>query len=837
MQQTRYQYGDPQSQIAFIAEAPGKTEMQDNRPLTGPSGNIFDLCLMNAGLSKTRHDKYIGNVGRNAISSGYVLFNERKGQWTQQGQEEYDAFTARLRDVNSNVFVALGNISLFALTGQMGIKKYRGSILPCSVPGLEDRKVIPTYHPAYTMRGQSVDRHNIVLDFARAKREMSTRDIPGIGGQLISHPEFDYCMAFLDACEYVGTFSHDTETYNGHVSCMSFAYRGEELGEAYAICIPFYDSNRPERARWTVKQEIQLWTRIASLLTNPNVTIIGQNYLFDMWVMAWKSGVTITAPIEDAMVAHSIMYPDLLKGLDYLCSVYTNIPYYKDDVKLWDKLDDGFQDTFWEYSAKDALATLLVWERVGAAIRKDHEHLETYRRTIALYPALLYMQQRGIPFDVAALPRLRKEAESQLDNLQGQLDATADYSFNPNSTKQAAEYFYGYKGLKLYKSKTGGVSTDNDALRRIYLRDKLEEARICQEYRSTRKFIGDSLGVIPDPDGRMRCSINPRGTKFGRLSTSKTVFGTGTNMQNREVRFKELLHPDPGYAFFEFDLAGAEWVVVAYLSKDQRMIDVCNGNESPHVVTAQAMFNVPADVIRAEDKELGHVTSTQLLNEGRQKYFPELVASGVFLPRSMTLRQAGKRSNHGLNYDLGYRSFATKNDMSEVDARRIHTQYRRIYDLETYHGDIRRELKDNNRTLVNLLGRKQRFLGSLNDETYKAAYSFKPQSTIVDLMNGGIRNVWNDEWLVHWEPLMQVHDSCLYQHRVSSNFDAEDWYYRAREVKSIIKHITQPLTVFGRTFTIPVELKVSKKDWYHMKEIDVTGSIDEIAEKLEQILG
>ena len=835
MQQNRFQFGNPDSPIAFIAEAPGKQEMQDNKPLVGPSGSIFDLCLGNAGLSRSRTDKYIGNVCRNSIPSGNTILKDN-GTWTPKGLEEYEHFKERLRDVRSNVFVAMGQIALFALTGNIGISKFRGSILPCSIPGLEDRKVIPTYHPAATMRGKSIWKHDIVFDLARAKGEMNDRVIPPLGGELITHPSFDDCMEFLYDCEDLGEFTHDTETYNGHISCMSFGYRSM-MGDARAICIPFYDSNGDQRARWEAGKETELWVTIAKLMTRQDVRIIGQNYLFDMWVMAWKSGVVITSPIEDAMVAHSIMFPDLLKGLDYLCSIYTNIPYYKDDVKLWNKLDDGFQDTFWEYSAKDALATLLVWEKIHAEIKNDTEHLTTYRNTLALYPALLYMQQRGILFGVDYLPVLRDEAGRQLEDQQTQLDNVADYSFNPNSTKQCAEYFYNHKGLRPYRNKAGGTSTDNDALRRIYIRDGLEEARICQEYRSTRKFIGDSLGVVPDADGRMRCSINPRGTKFGRLSTSKTVFGTGTNMQNREVRFKELLHPDPGYAFFEFDLAGAEWVVVAYLTKDQRMIDVCLGDESPHTVTANAMFGISPDIIKAEDKALGHATSSALLLEGRKRDFPMLLEPGVFVPRGMTLRQAGKRSNHGLNYDLGYKSFATKSDMSEKDAKRIHTQYRRIYDLEVYHEDIRRQLRDNNRTLINLLGRKQRFLGSMNDELFKAAYSFKPQSTIVDLMNTGIRNVWNDIELADWEPLMQVHDSCLYQYHTQA-LTYDGWLVLAANVRMIAEqHMVQPLEAYGRTFHIPVELKVSRHNWYHMEEIDINCDVGSIADQLEFALG
>jgi hypothetical protein len=47
--------------------------------------------------------------------------------------------------------------------------------------------------------------------------------------------------------------------------------------------------------------------------------------------------------------------------------------------------------------------------------------------------------------------------------------------------------------------------------------------------------------VAFDADGRLRCSWNPRGTKFGRLSSSQTIFGTGMNLQNLSPKFKGFI--------------------------------------------------------------------------------------------------------------------------------------------------------------------------------------------------------------------------------------------------------------------------------------------------------
>jgi DNA polymerase I-like protein with 3'-5' exonuclease and polymerase domains len=65
-----------------------------------------------------------------------------------------------------------------------------------------------------------------------------------------------------------------------------------------------------------------------------------------------------------------------------------------------------------------------------------------------------------------------------------------------------------------------------------------------QDVRTLNKLGSGYLDVQLDPDERLRCSYNPRGTKFGRLSSSETVMGTGLNMQNLDPSFKAFIVPD-----------------------------------------------------------------------------------------------------------------------------------------------------------------------------------------------------------------------------------------------------------------------------------------------------
>src|SRR5258708_11281184 len=138
----------------------------------------------------------------------------------------------------------------------------------------------------------------------------------------------------------------------------------------------------------------------------------------------------------------------------------------------------------------------------------------------------------------------------------------------------------------------------------------------------------------------MRCAYNPRGTKFGRLSSSTTIFGTGTNLQNLPQEFKKFLVADEGYVFWEVDKRQAEGVVVAYLANDASMIKVVEEELDSHIYTAQMMFNIPAEVIEAESKLVGMNTDAELiaalrLNGGMESWMARM-------PRSMSCRQCGK---------------------------------------------------------------------------------------------------------------------------------------------------------------------------------------------------
>jgi hypothetical protein len=279
----------------------------------------------------------------------------------------------------------------------------------------------------------------------------------------------------------------------------------------------------------------------------------------------------------------------------------------------------------------------------------------------------------------------------------------------------------------------------------------------------------------------------------------------------------------------ELDKAGAEWVVVAYLSGDGQMLKVLRSDRSPHVITGSLISGCPQDLVEKESKLVGVQTDPTLIEATREK-LPELQGNGYFIPRTMSVRQAGKKANHGLNYGLGYKTFALYNEMEERDAKEIVRRYHEdaYPSIRQWHEKIKRQLNDN-RTLTNCFGRKRKFYDAWGMDLWLDAYSFIPQSTVVDMVNIGMTKAFNDKSL-DFQLLAQVHDSILIQ--VPPN-----WEKAAQDCKKIALDYMMPTVQYGaREFQILTDIKVGL-DWSVMREIDVTSQTlaQDIREAIETI--
>jgi len=502
----------------------------------GPSGHLLEQCMHSAGM--IRKECYILNLFpfqvvkrvQDGLTEDGELLWTKKGL-TELGEGYCQSSKELLQKCKANVVVPLGNVPLEFCVGHQSITKWRGSILMSTF----GKKVVPTIHPAASLRGQYLWRYLIISDLKRAKEESEVPEMNLPQRELLIDPTFNEVLDFLRGVSEKKRFATDIECLNHQISCMSFA-------PLWDLCmsVPFLNSKGGHR--WTLWEEAEIWTLIAELMGNKDIMKINQNIIFDIGFLLRQNNIITRGELGDPGIAHHIIFPDFRWGLDLLCSLWTREPYYKDDGKLWSKpwLD---MDTFWRYNAKDSCVALEVWDALQDEL--DNGYRETFNRTVNTFDSLLYMMTGGMKIDRDHLEETKIKVKSQLAEKEKKLLECAERDFNPGSSKQCIEYFYVTKGIKPYIStKTGQPTTDDKAMARIVRRFNLPEARLVQDIRGLRKLISTYLEVKSDEDGRIRSSYNPRGTWTGRLSSSQTIFGTGMNMQNLDPRFKGFLVAD-----------------------------------------------------------------------------------------------------------------------------------------------------------------------------------------------------------------------------------------------------------------------------------------------------
>lgn len=836
--------GDINSRIAFIGEAPGATEMipqpdyPNGRPFVGPAGGVYNECLHNAGLA--RSECYITNLFKRQIVKksgkyfldGKLVYTEKKG-FTQEGKIWVDLLEKELRRVEANVFVPMGEAAIFALTDMFKPTSVRGSILESTL--LPGKKCIPTIHPAATLRTY-VWRYLIIYDFRRVKAQSAFPDIRRPKRNYILRPDFSTVMSVMN--RYVAdrkTRAIDLEIYNDQISCAGIGTKDEVLVIPFTIGSGHYWS--------TPEEECLIWRKMAEYIEHPEIGMIYHNGLFDLGVFA-RDHVLPHGPVHDTMVSFKQLYPDFSAKLEVVSSLYTEEPYYKEEFKAWtaQAYKKSSIETLWTYNARDVAVT----DESCAPLLKEVEQRDmrqTYDETMGIYYPALYMTTRGILANLDSLRRTRDRIEAAEVSLQAELNELVGYPINPKSSPQLRKYFYKEKGVRPFKSrKTGKETVDDNALKRLAkgttTRKPFREAAVIREIRGLAKLRGTYLDMDFDADGRFRYAIHPVGTKNGRWSTSKTLFNTGTNVQNLPMEMKIFLESDPDNVMFEVDKAQGEWVIVAYLSGDANMMQVAESGEDAHTATAHLAFGVPKELIVKENKAAGHETNPLQLTRLRKKFVPEIL--DYQLPSAMTARQAGKKSNHGLNYDMGYRRFAYENEISEADAKMTVDKYHQGYPgiRSGYHAQVLKQLQLD-RTLTNPLGRKRTFYDRWEDPLLKDAYAFPPQSCLVDLVNRGIRAQWEDQeewWKRRIDLLAQVHDSVLFQYLLAM-FEHR---HAAKAILNFGGHLNPVLKWSGREFQIRNDVKMGL-NWgqYHpehnpvgMRELNWTWNEEEMADQI-----
>lgn len=397
--------------------------------------------------------------------------------------------------------------------------------------------------------------------------------------------------------------------------------------------------------------------------------------------------------------------------------------------------------------------------------------------------ALANAQQYGILVDKAAIAKLKAEANKRLEEHSKLIASIAGSEINPASNPQVQKLLY--EKLKfpgIYKKDKGGekLTVDEPALRKLekrYPNEPILNAIIM--HRKEAKLISTYLNMVIDSDGRLRTSWNPSGTKSGRISSSKTLWKTGLDLQNipagrsRGVQnIKHVFIAGEGNVFIKADLAQAETRVVAHILRrlgDPTLYDLYDaGGFDIHNWMATFIFN----------KDIGAVLPDE--------------------------RPIGKLSNHSGNYMAGPKVLinkALKNglDIDYTFAKHIlEVRSAAIPGLEKWWKTVEMIVR-RSRTMTTCLGRRRIFFGRFDDTTFRDAVSFEPQSIVADVCN-----------MMFWKLDEQLDKDCHLVLQVHDEVVIESPMDKVEKVVKLIKEVSKIVLWVCSDVPLIIPIDISK---------------------------
>jgi len=149
--------GSIDAQLMFVGEAPGADEDEQGEPFVGKAGQLLTKIIQATGLS--RADVYIANILKCRPDTPGQTAGNRKPTSDEMAtcipylHEQIDL-------IRPKVIVALGGTAVEGLLGKtIGITKLRGTWKT-----YRGTPLMPTYHPAYLLRNQSLSEKRRVWE-------------------------------------------------------------------------------------------------------------------------------------------------------------------------------------------------------------------------------------------------------------------------------------------------------------------------------------------------------------------------------------------------------------------------------------------------------------------------------------------------------------------------------------------------------------------------------------------------------------------------------------------------------------------------------------------------
>lgn len=453
----------------------------------------------------------------------------------------------------------------------------------------------------------------------------------------------------------------------------------------------------------------------------------------------------------------------------------------------------------WIYNGLDCCVTAEVYGVLKTQLYEDLPNVrEVYETALAKQAPIMEMSMRGMRVDsfgaANAITSLRRDLEAVEQKFNRICSEVFDCPVKWSSHVQVKNLFYGILGIKeIRKRNSKGVfapTVNEDALEKIAARYFLARplARMILVMRDLAKQIS-FLETERDDDGRLRTSYNIAGTNTGRLTSSMSDFGSGTNLQNVNRKLRQPFIADDGMIMLNIDLEQADGRNIGAVCWN--MFYESHGPEfAGSFLNAAESGDLHTTVCRMTWRELDWPE-----DESQWKSF----CDGIILHGQDSYRQIAKKLGHGTNYFGQPRTMAGH---THAPVKLIEDFQNRYFNqfpcIPAMHRETIRLVRETG-VITSLFGRRRMFFGRGNDAaTHRKAIAYQGQSPTGDQIDRGLLRVWRRFPQV--QLLNQVHDSVGMQVPYSEHADL---------IPEILSTMQVNLTLAGgREFFVPLEAKI-----------------------------
>lgn len=741
-----------ESKIAIIIDTPSANDVIAKKLLTGKEQGIFNAKLAQNNIISSQ-------------CSILSVISERHTQPEYCNQKELTCWTELLRrnlaKINPNVIIAVGEVVLQALTDYVAVDKYRGSPLPCK---LKDNVIVlpvehykeyygsPAWQPLTDFYLQKAYSYRDLTELPwRPLEVIITKDIALLEREFLS-------ADYINNPESV--LAIDIECSYSEMTCIGFA-----KDENTAYVIPLVHA---------VSTELAGLLKLIDRIQRSPVKKILQNGNFDITYQGYYYGIKVNNFYWDCMLCNHSLWPNLPKGLDTVSSIFTDEKFWKDEGKQWKLTYDKVNwKQFFEYNGKD-VANLITIQKNQKELLAARGTEATFRQEMDLCYPLITIELQGMAINLEKQGELRQIAELNIHKWElFKSTMLGDLDINTKSPPQLANLLY--NKLKFPKRiKDGKITTNIDAMISLIPLDPIliKSIIILNDWKKEYSSYKVKLG----PDGRTRTTFKPAGTATGRLASSKSITGTGDNLQTVTKKLRVFYEPDPGHLLLQADYSKAESWIVAALAEDEKMLAALFG-EDFHSTNASNI--------------LGKIVTKANYSD----------------------RQLGKRIGHGASYGMtafllqkvllkdGY-SFSQAETQALLDM--FFMNYPKVQ--TNFHAWIRQQLSTN-MTLENPFGRKITFWQHWGTKLFNAAYAWIPQGTVGDMTNKALINISNN--IPEVDLRLQVHDSLVMQ------IKPED--LNQQLINRITEQMVMPITIKNTTVNIPIDIELGP-NWHDLQD-------------------